>query len=56
MAYFIYEYPNGKGYITTQRDFKTEDTFKGECSSIREAKDFLREIIAENYRSGKIKR
>ena len=47
MAYLVYKYPNGKGYLSSQKVNDPTHIWYKECEDIREAKEVLRELAME---------
>lgn len=56
MAYLVYEYPNGYGYISSRKADNPEYVLHDECNTIGEAKESLRQLINENMTNGKIQK
>ena len=56
MAYYVYEYPDGYGYISHFKSNNPDFVLKETCSDIREAKEALKDMIRENFLNGKLKR
>lgn len=56
MAYLVYEYPDGYGCISATEISKNDYILHKKCSSIKEAKETLKDVITKNVINGKIKR
>ena len=53
--YYVYEYPNGHGGITSDYICDSKYELVAECETMHEAKKLLVDLIIENKRSGKFK-